>query len=426
MTKFNLTDADDFFPALAGLTDGHDLIYGNAGNDTIEGGKGQDTLWGDLGNDILRGGAGHDLLYGGPGVNELWGGSGNDTVIAVYDAQFAALQGGTGVDALGLIMSDTVDAPAKIVVSGLNNGFLVSLDGRVISANAFEQLFVESGRALEFVGGAEQDEVVSWGAKSRISLGAGDDRLFIERTTAIKGQADTLDGGAGNDLLQVDVTNLGSRIYVSFDATGAGKYSFINGVNSGFTGFERLEIIGGDAGDRVQMGAQAIALFAEGREGLTTDNDLFEGGALNDVLKGGSGADTLRGALGNDVLIGGTGADILTGGAGADMFVFQGTAQSALGAADRIMDFASAAMVGTAGGWDMLDLTEARLAAGLTETLVLIGTGAFTAAGQIRLVDLGADLAVDVNLTGVTGAEMRVILMGVADATMIGVQDFFG
>ncbi len=426
MAQFILTAGNDLFPALAGVNDGNDVVFGEAGNDTIDGGKGRDTLWGGEGNDILRGGAGNDLLYGGSGVNELWGGSGNDTVIAVYDAQFAALQGGTGVDALGLIVSETVDAPAKIVVTALNNGFLVNLDGRIISANSFEQLFIESGRALEFAGGAEQNEVVSWGAKSRISLGGGDDRLFIERTTAIKGQADTLDGGAGNDLLQVDVTNLGSRIYVSFDATGAGKYSFINGVNSSFVGFERLEIIGGDAGDRVQMGTQAITLFAEGREGLAADNDLFEGGVLADVLKGGSGADTLRGGAGDDVLIGGSGTDSLTGGLGADLFVFQDGAHSVVGKADRITDFTSSTMLGTMVGADRLDLTDARELAGLTDTLQFIGTDLFTAAGQIRLVDLGADLAVDVNLVGVTGADMRIVVVGVGAAAMITAEDFFG
>jgi Ca2+-binding RTX toxin-like protein len=56
---------------------------------------------------------------------------------------------------------------------------------------------------------------------------------------------------------------------------------------------------------------------------------VFNGLAGNDTLDGGKGADTL---------VGGKGSDILTGGVGADHFVFSTLADSAVGAADRIMD----------------------------------------------------------------------------------------
>lgn len=419
MTKFNLTAAADLFPGVGVLTDGNDLIYGFEGNDTIEGGKGRDTLWGDAGDDVLKGGAGHDLLYGGGGVNELWGGSGNDTIIAVYDAQFAALQGGTGIDSLAFITSDTVAAPSVITVTALNNGFVVSLDGRLVQANSFEQLYVESATALGFTGASEADEVVSTAGHSRILTGAGDDKVFLTRSVSAKGLADTLDGGAGNDLLQLDTTKLDSWMNVSFDATGKGKIAMAFGVNSSFVGFERVEFIGGAKVDKILFTGQAVQLYVEEVEGVATDHDVIEGGTLNDFLYGGSGRDTIRGGDGDDMIVGGSGADVLTGGLGADTFAFKLGSESAVGVADRIADFTSVAM----GGADLIDLGGVMAAAGLTG-LTLIGTDVFSAAGQVRLVDLGADLAVDINLTGITGAEMRIVLTGVADVSMISVEDF--
>src|SRR5439155_486846 len=84
--------------------------------------------------------------------------------------------------------------------------------------------------------------------------------------TDASGDADFLDGGAGNDLL---------------DGQG---------------GDDELE---GGAGD-----------------------DFLRGGDGNDLLDGGAGADQLQGGAGNDTLISGSGNDVLLGGAGDDVYVF--------------------------------------------------------------------------------------------------------
>lgn len=422
MANFVLTAGADLFPATVVDLTGDDVIEGLDGNDTIDAGAGRDTIYGGLGDDILRGGAGHDLIFAGNGSDQAWGGSGNDTVVGYFDSLFAALQGGSGTDSLALVKGPSGATVSTIVVTALNNGFQVNLDGRVISAQSFEQLYVESDTALHFTGGAEANEVVSLAGRSRIFTGAGDDLVFVERSVVAKGLADKLDGGAGRDFLQVDTSKLDSWMNVTFDAAGTGRYSTALGNNSSFTGFETVEFIAGTKLDRIDFSGQAIALRVFQPEGVATDYDIITGGTLNDYVESGSGRDTVRTGAGDDTIDGGSGFDIMAGGAGADVFLFTQASHSSVAVSDRIEDFTSRAMA-AGGPSDIIDLFEVRALAGL-QSLSFIGQGAFTAAGQIRVVDLGADLAVEVNLTGASGAEMRMVLAGVADAGLISSLDF--
>ena len=74
---------------------GHDTIFGEAGNDsiygdrcagqivngaadTLSGGNGHDLIYGDAGHDWLFGDAGNDTLYGNDGDDCFWGRTGND------------------------------------------------------------------------------------------------------------------------------------------------------------------------------------------------------------------------------------------------------------------------------------------------------------------------------------------------------------
>jgi Ca2+-binding RTX toxin-like protein len=95
--------------------------------------------------------------------------------------------------------------------------------------------------------------------------------------------ADTLDGGAGDDLIR--------------DAN----------TNNSDTSNDLL--IGGDGNDTI---------FSSGGEG----NDTISGLGGDDSLDGGRGADVIDGGAGNDRIAGFDGHDTLTGGDGADTFVF--------------------------------------------------------------------------------------------------------
>ncbi|MEH2442686.1 bluetail domain-containing putative surface protein [Nostoc sp.] len=126
-----------------------------------------------------------------------------------------------------------------------------------------------------------------------------------------QGSTDTVDGGEGDDLLQVDYSskNNGYGIHLGFGNTdkiysrgGAGdNFELVN-----FSNIERFDITGTQYADAFEV-----------RGG----NDIFRGGAGNDILNGGAGDDTLDGGAGNDSLIGGAGNDSLIGGAGNDSLV---------------------------------------------------------------------------------------------------------
>ena len=98
-----------------------------------------------------------------------------------------------------------------------------------------------------------------------------------------------MDGGAGNDKLELDNT-------VALGASVTG-------------GDGNDTLIGSGGGDTLDGGA---------------GNDSLEGKAGNDSLTGGLGDDTLLGSDGNDTLSGGMGADSVDGGVGSDTLTYTG------------------------------------------------------------------------------------------------------
>ncbi len=73
--------------------EGHDVLWGNAGDDRIFGDNGNDNLDGASGNDKLIGGAGddtmhgrtgNDILFAGEGTDTLYGGSGSDQFVLTF------------------------------------------------------------------------------------------------------------------------------------------------------------------------------------------------------------------------------------------------------------------------------------------------------------------------------------------------------
>jgi Ca2+-binding RTX toxin-like protein len=106
-------------------------------------------------------------------------------------------------------------------------------------------------------------------------------------TVEVIGGNDTIDGGAGDDLLIVHNSgdSGGKGITSTFNAT-TNTGSITDGTNQvSYKNIERLDIIG------------------------TQSDDFIVGGNGNDTLNGGGGNDTLIGGNGNDSLIGGSGTD---------------------------------------------------------------------------------------------------------------------
>ena len=177
--------------------------------------------------------------------------------------------------------------------------------------------------------------------------------------------SDTLNGNAGNDILN-----------------GRGDSDILNG-NAG------SDILNGGAG-----------------------SDTLNGNAGNDVLNGNAGNDVLNGNAGSDILTGGAGTDSLTGGAGNDIFDFNSVSDSPTGLSrDVITDFVGNGIF----TGDQIDLStiDANSAVGGNQAFTFIGSGAFTAAGQVRYsggilqANTDRDLSAEFEI-GLTGAPQLV------------------
>ena len=173
--------------------------------------------------------------------------------------------------------------------------------------------------------------------------------------------ADTIHGGAGNDII------FGDALYAdhllpqdeSGDnawASGLGKgdslaivrayleagLANIDGAN--YTTGPGNTVTNDDLRRYVQDHAFELARDdGRGKDDILygdAGDDILFGQGGNDTLFGGSGNDILVGGTGDDILFGGTGNDILYGGSGADIFAW--TASDLDGGHDTIMDFSFA------------------------------------------------------------------------------------
>ncbi len=152
--------------------------------------------------------------------------------------------------------------------------------------------------------------------------GEGNDRLFADGN-------DTVEGGAGRDVLYVDDDNgitvdLGTTsIEVVRSGEGDDLFTYSEGND------ENLNVRAGGGDDVVHGGAGRYTIHGN------AGDDIILGGAGRDYLRGGAGDDTVTGGAGDDRIFGEAGSDTLTGGEGSDRF-FCG---SLLEGGDTITDF---------------------------------------------------------------------------------------
>ena len=132
---------------------------------------------------------------------------------------------------------------------------------------------------------------------------------------------DTINGGAGNDLITFsgsgegfDAVNGGANFdtvtaLANDTVIGMRTMSNVEEVNSG--GNWNVTISGGPTADTLHFGA--VALIGIDMIDGGAGNDNISGSALNDVIRGGAGNDTLAGGNGDDVFayIPGSGSDVI-------------------------------------------------------------------------------------------------------------------
>ncbi|WP_166416489.1 calcium-binding protein [Cochlodiniinecator piscidefendens] len=197
--------------------DSADDLFGQFGNDLIDGGNGTDMIEGDAGNDTLEGGAGDDILGGGTGNDQVTGGHGADVLFG--NAGDDVIAGGTHNDILvGGNGSDTLlGGDGNDTLTG---GFMTDIDntngdnGADVSADFFSTLKELVETDPDFFTGRTEAEILEHPMFDGV-----DTDLTVMRETG----ADSLSGGAGNDVLQLGAGDIGNG--------GLGADTFILSTN---------------------------------------------------------------------------------------------------------------------------------------------------------------------------------------------------
>ncbi|MDD1981211.1 peroxidase family protein [Pseudomonas asiatica] len=418
-------------------TAGANTLTGGAGNDTLSGLGGNDVLNGLGGADQLFGGDGNDILNGGNDPDSLDGGAGNDT-----------LNGGLGADAMvGGAGNDTfvVDNLGDTVSEALNGGVdlvQTTLASYTLGANVENLTFTGAGNftgtgntlANTITGGAGNDLLDGGAGIDRLVGGLGDDTYVVDNAGDVVVEAtaagtDTVRATAASYTLGANVENLTYIGAGNFTGTGNGLANVITGAagndtlngdggNDQLLGGLGTDTLNGGAGDdTLDGGAGNDSLFGD------TGNDNLQGGAGDDNLDGGNGVDVLQGGDGNDTLFGGVGNDTLQGGAGNDFLngaagndtVVGGAGDDTMMASDGNDVFQFAAGFGN----DLIINFDAVPQGGQDRLdISALNITAATFAANVTIADVGNDTLVSI------GATDSIRLVGVADATTVTVADF--
>jgi Ca2+-binding RTX toxin-like protein len=361
----------------------------------ISGTAGADRIFTESGGDILTGGDGADSLDAGGGADQLDGGGGRDTLL-----------GGAGNDTLFGGPSPSGTAVTADVISAGDGNDEITLTAGSFSgpATTFVGVRVDGGTGqdtLELVAGSQPMDLTG----ARLS---GVERLvyassgFLGAVSVTAAQFNMLDDFQVNAWVQV--TTAGNLV-----ADGALGMTEIRL----FAGGQRLDLTGStrpafptDFGPRVTGGDGADSVTGSGRR---------------DYLLGAGGNDTLSGAGGSDEIIGNAGVDLLAGGAGSDTFTFTRTTDSGTSATTR--DVIQGFQVSPGGGASFVDrlnlsFIDAVAATAPNDSFAFIGAAAFTAPGQVRIVQSESNSILLVNTAGNSTAEMQVLLLGFVAASL--------
>ncbi|ANK96311.1 M10 family metallopeptidase C-terminal domain-containing protein [Rhizobium sp. N621] len=360
------------------------------------------TITGGAAIDILSGGAGDDTLNGGAGADTLIGGTGNDTYIVDNASDVVTENADEGIDTVqtalasytlaanvdnltysgtaaftgtgnslantirGAAGADTLDgkAGADILLGGAGNDtYLVDNVGDVVTERPNEgadlvkttfssYALTNNVENLIFIGTGDFAGTGN-GLANTITGGAGNDLL--------DGGAgnDTLDGGAGNDIYVVD-----SASDVIKEAVGAGT-------------------------DEIRTALEAYSIAA-----LVNVENLTYTGSASFTGTGNALANTITGDAGNDTLNGGAGTDSLIGGEGDDTYIVDNAGDIVTESADEGADTVRTTLTSYTLGSDV-------------ENLSFIGTAAFAGTGNSLANTITGGAGND-TLDGAAGADILI------------------
>ncbi len=185
----------------------NNIIYGNSttGPVNLFGMDGADVLYGGAGFDTLSGGAGNDQLFGLGGINTLYGGADSD----IY--YFAGVVG--------------------TIIELVNEGFdTVYTNVAYSMADNTEQL-IHYGSGNLF-GNASANSINAVSATAGVSINGAGGNDYIYNSDFI----DTIDGGSGNDQIDLRPNVLISNDFVCYSADGMMGNDTVYGFDADPTG----------------------------------------------------------------------------------------------------------------------------------------------------------------------------------------------
>ncbi|TVO97743.1 retention module-containing protein [Shewanella algae] len=219
--------------------------------------------------------------------------------------------------------------------------------------------------------------------------------------------SDTIDGGAGNDIIFGDVLRFNGiqgqgedalKAYVAdklgqTEATDAEIHSYIRSHPTEFD-FSSID----DRGDSILGGEGDDILFGQG------GNDELLGDIGNDTVFGGVGNDYIFGGTGADYLVGGTGSDRLDAGIDNDRDILIWDAGSADGSTDEVYNFDP--------NTDALDLSD-----------ILVNEENGVLDDYLDFSFVGGNTIISVDTTGAGGDSVTIVLNGVDLSAEYGTTD---
>ncbi|HWW26814.1 MAG TPA: calcium-binding protein [Caulobacter sp.] len=336
-------------------------------------------------NSSLIGGAADDV-FSSPSNNTFIGGGGVDTLLTGG----GLMSHSTGVEYVvvtvpgaGLTITDNAFTDVSGYLGGrLINGGTIDVSAAVAGHNAF--LIASLGN-------------------DTLTGGAGDDVFQIE--TATLSMFDVIKGGAGNDTLlmtQADVVNVTGVSGVEFYRLGDGAVNSLTLSNANMVGVgQAFGVQGGADGNTIDASAivgKSMSLY---------------GGAGVDSLRGGGAADVLAGFGGFDTLFGGGGADafaVAPGGAHIQDFV---SGQDLIFFSDALFDLGSLEGTGASVHFDRLDPS------------LFSSTGAFTTPDQRFAFDAVTHDLYYGAAGSLTAPSSVVLLAHLDNGAVIGVNDLY-
>ena len=259
---------------------GSDQLTGDADSDALDGGAGDDTMLGGDGSDRLDGGAGADALDGEAGDDATIGGDGDDTLTG--DLGRDELSGGSGIDAVTYAarqepVTVTVGAGADDGASGEGDD-VVAVES-VVGGSGDDTIVADPATGTSASGGPGADRLVGSAGADRLDGGPGDDVLDGSAG------ADVLEGGDGIDT--VTYASRTSGVTVVLDgvagdgAPGEGDLALTEQIIGG-QGPDRLT---GQAGvvNRLDGGAGDDVLNVRG-DGAEVSDVVFCGAGIDVAL----------------------------------------------------------------------------------------------------------------------------------------------